>query len=650
MISKLPNRVSWKHAALACCLPGIVGQPLRGNAQEPAATLETIVVTGSRVRRIDPQMGSTTVIDEQAIEERNDSNVLDLLRDVPGVHVSLPGGRGNLGSIFIRGSEPNYGTVLVDGIQVNDPTNTRGGSFDFSTLNIDSIERIEILTAPQSSIYGSDALSGVINVITHSGTETLTAGADVEFGSQDYGRAGVRLSGPAPRGNLFSVRLGGISEGESSDPAEFQSHSLAGKFSSATGGPFDFSVYARHASTDATAFPDDSGGDRLAVLRDKDLRESRDTSFGFDTDSMLTERTNLHVGGSLFEHDEQVFSPGVAPGVRNGIPENSGDSNFSRSALTVFLTTDLSDLLQAAYGLGYQKEDGDGSTLITLAPQFVIPTSYQLDRDNLGVFGEIDYRVSRAFSVAAALRVDDTDGAGTVNTGKITLAYALPGRPARFHLTWGEGFKLPSLFALGDPLVGNPTLQSETADSWELGVNGALLGGRLQWRLAAFDQRFSNLIDFDAATFAIVNRSRVDINGLEASVDFRAADHWLLSAHATGLDIDVSDPGIQLTHRPEHTAGLRVEWTPAEAWQAYLGVHYVGHRFDSSVPTGGLTLPSYNRVDLTVNHRLRRGVALSLAIDNVTDEAFESAIGFPDPGRRVRLSVRGEFARLAQAN
>jgi len=644
---KLPSSASWKHPALACFVLGLgLAQPIPGSAQEPAADLETITVTGTRVPRSEPQIGSMTVIDEQSIEARNDSNVLDLLRDVPGVHVSLPGGRGNLGSIFIRGSEPNYGAVLLDGIQVNDPTNTRGGSFDFSTLDIDAIERIEILRAPQSSVYGSDALSGVINVITHSGSETLTAGADVELGSQDYSRAGVQLGGPSPRGGLYSVRLGGITEGDSADPAQFQSHSLSGKFASETNAPFDFSVYGRHASADATAFPDDSGGDRLAVLREKGRRETKDTSVGFDAASTITGRTSLHIAGSLFEHDEQVASPGVAPGVRNAIPENSGNSDFSRSAVNVFLTSEFNESLDAAYGIGYQKEAGTGSSLITLGPQFVLPTSYELDRDNLGVYGEIDYRASRAFSVAAALRVDDTDSAGTANTGRITLAYELPGRATRLHLTWGEGFKLPSLFALADPLVGNPTLQPETADSWELGVLSAHLDGRLQWQLAAFDQRFSNLIDFDSDTFMIVNRSRVDSGGFELSADFRASDHWLLSAHATSLDIDVLDAGIELRQRPERTGGLRLEWTPSQAWGAYVGVHYVGERFDSSVPTGGQTLPSHHSVDLTVNHQLSRSVTVSLAVDNVTDEQFEPAIGFPDLGRRVRLSIRGAFNGL----
>ena len=618
-----------------------LGQPLVTHAQAPTTALETITVTGSRVPRTDPQIGSVTIIEAQTIEARNDSNVFELLRDVPGVHVSLPGGRGNLGSIFIRGSEPNYGAVLVDGIQMNDPTNTRGGSFDFSTLNIDSIERIEILRAPQSSIYGSDALSGVINVITLSGTEAFTADVDVEVGSHDYSRAGFQLSGPAPPGGDYSVRLAGINEGDSSDPAEFQSHSFAGKYTSARDDPVRFSVYARHSSADSIAYPDDSGGERLAVNRERARRDTEDSSLGFDADVTITAATRLHVAGSLFDHDEQVFSPAVVPGIRPGIPENTGVAEFSRNALNVFFTSELNDSLRTAYGIGYQEEDGAGSSLITLGPQFVVPTSYQLDRDNLGVFGEVDYRITRQLTLDAALRIDDTESAGTVNTGKITLAYDLPGRPTRVHLSWGEGFKLPSLFALGDPLVGNPSLEAETADSWELGVRSVHREGRLQWKLAAFDQRFSNLIDFDAASFMIVNRSRVDIVGLELSADYRAGDRWLLSAHATRLNIDVLDANVRLRHRPETTGGLGVEWTPSEAWSAYLGAHYVGRRLDSSVPTGEVTLPSYHSVDLTLNHQLNQAIGLSFTIDNLTDETYEPVIGFPTLGRRIRVSVRG---------
>ena len=169
--------------------------------------------------------------------------------------------------------------------------------------------------------------------------------------------------------------------------------------------------------------------------------------------------------------------------------------------------------------------------------------------------------------------------------------------------------------------------------------------GDLQWKLAAFDQRFSNLIDFDSASFMMVNRSRVDIDGFEFSATYRAGDRWLLSAHATRLNIDVRDTNVELRQRPENTGGLGVEWTPSEVWSAYLGVHYVGRRLDSSVPTGEVTLPSYHSVDLTLNHQLNRNIDFSFAIDNLTDESFEPVIGFPTLGRRFRLSIRGTLGR-----
>ena len=638
------NPVLSEYCALAYCLLAIgLGQPMLGNTQENIPALETIMVIGTRIPRTEPQVGSVTVIDEQAIRERNDSSIFDLLRDVPGVHTSLPGGQGSLGSVFIRGSEPNYGAILVDGVQVNNPTNTRGGSFDFSSLDINSIERIEVLRAPQSSIYGSNALSGVINLITHSGSEVLTANTDVELGSHDYFHAGIQLGGPAPRGGIYNIRLDNTTE---HDSAEFKNRSFTSKFTSEIGGLLNFSIHARHSLTDSKAFPDDSGGSRLAVLREKSRREAQGTSLGFDVESTITNRTSLHISGSLFEHAEQAFSPAVISGVRSGIPENTSDTDFSRGTLNVFLSSGVTDSVHTVYGIEYQEESGSGTSLIQLEPLFMLPTSYQLDRNNLSAYGEINYTVSQNFTLGAALRIDDADSAGIVHTGKISLGYTLPNHPTRLHLTWGEGFKLPSLYSLGDPLVGNPTLEPETADSWELGMHSAQMNGRLKWEVSAFDQRFSNLIDFDAPSFMIINRPQVNTRGLEISATFQASGDWLLSTHATHLNINTHDANIQLRHRPENIGGLRLEWAPSEIWKNFLRAYYVGHRFDSSVPTGGQTLPSYHSVDLVVRRNLRQNITLSFSIDNLTNESFEPVIGFPNLGRRLRFSIRGSFRRL----
>jgi outer membrane cobalamin receptor len=614
-----------------------------GNTQENVPTLETITVIGTRIPRVEAQIGSVTVIDEQTIRERNDNNIFNLLRDVPGVHASLPGGQGSLGSVFIRGSEPNYGAILVDGVQVNNPTNTRGGSFDFSSLDINSIERIEVLRAPQSSIYGSNALSGVINLITHSGSEALTASTDVELGSHDYFRAGIQLGGPAPRGGIYNIRLNNTTE---HGLEEFKNRSFTSKFTSEIDKPFSFSIHARRSLTESKAFPDDSGGSRLAVLREKNHREAQGTSLGFDAESIITNSTSLHISGSLFEHAEQAFSPAVMSGVRSGIPESTGDTDFSRASLNIFLSSRVTDSMHTIYGIEHQEESGSGTSLIQLEPPFRLPTNYQLDRNNLSAYGEINYAVNQNFTLGTALRIDDPDSTGIVHTSKISLAYTLPNHPTRLHLTWGEGFKLPSLYSLGDPLVGNPTLEPEIADSWELGIHSTQMKGRLKWEISAFDQRFSNLIDFDAPSFMIINRPQVNTHGLEISANLQVSGNWLLSTHATHLNINTHDTNIQLRHRPETIGGLRLEWSPSETWESFLRAYYVGHRFDSSVPTGGQTLPSYHSVDLILRHNLRQNVILSFALDNLTNESFEPVIGFPNLGRRLRFSIRGSFRKL----
>ncbi|MDA0790768.1 MAG: TonB-dependent receptor plug domain-containing protein [Proteobacteria bacterium] len=159
--------------------------------------MENIIVTGTRLdATVEVMPGHVTVIDRALIEQRNDASVLDLLRSVSGVHVTQLGGRGGISSVHIRGAEPNFTIVLVDGIKVNDPNNTDGGSFDFSTLNLSQIERIEIARGAQSSVYGSDGLSGIISISTRSAAEpgvviSAEAGADSLLRTSLHGNAGL---------------------------------------------------------------------------------------------------------------------------------------------------------------------------------------------------------------------------------------------------------------------------------------------------------------------------------------------------------------------------------------------------------------------------------------------------------------------------
>lgn len=630
--------MSLKFAGL--CL-FFAGASLAHAQGEPQST-ETLVVTGTRVPG--PRaIGPTTVIDAQAIEIRNDASVMDLLRDVPGLHVSAPGGRGSVGEVFLRGGEANFTSVLIDGVQVNDPTNTRGGSFDFSTLNIDDVARVEIVPGPLSSIYGSDALSGVINIITRGGGEQFRATAGAELGGSNYLRGAIGATGPVGDSGGFAVRIGALNDGDSADSQMLRSRSFTGKFESQAGSSGSFSAYARYGSANTRAFPDASGGPLLSVLRLQDKRETTDSTLGLAYVSSLNDVTELHIRTTFFEHSEDFVSQGVAAGVRDGIPPNQSDSEFFRATANLFLASGWTDKVETAFGLNYQRDTGESASLVTFSPQFQLPTRYEVSRDNVAAYAELAYAADNGFGLLASVRADDTELAGRESTARFSAHYAFANGHARLRAGWGQAFKLPSLFALSDPLVGNPELRPETAESSELGLDSTWLNGRAGVQITIFEQNFEDLIDFDFELFTTVNRSQVETDGVELSGHYELAERWRFAAHITRTDIDVIGAATQLTGRPEKRGGFELRWVLSDALEARAAWLYVGERFESSIPTGDQLLDAYDRVDLAISWRPSGAMLWRFAIDNIFDEKYQDAIGFPDFGRRARISVRAEF-------
>jgi vitamin B12 transporter len=619
--------------------------PAPSYAQSPSAALDTLVVYGSRVPTTADQPRAVTTISAETIETRNDRDVLDLLSEVPGVHVNLPGSRGNVGEVFLRGGEPNFTAVYVDGIQVNDPTNTRGGSFDFSTLNIDDIEQIEIQRGPSSSIYGSDALSGVINIVTRGGTAELTGSLNVEVGDRDYRRGGFRLSGPISESSGFSVGATAVGDGDQRSADRFDGESITAKLDLGQDKRTRTSIYARRATSDARGFPESSGGPLFAELRDHTSRNTDDSALGLALVSDVSANTSLHLSAATYDHQERVFSPAIAPGVGGSLPANSSSSDFARQTLNMFLRTKLAEAIDMAFGVSYQNEDGDSTGEIEFSPQFLLPTAYAISRNDRSAYAEIAIQPSNRLNLTASLRTDDPESSRRETTGNLGLAYDFLDERARIRLGWGNAFKLPSLFALADPLVGNFQLRPETVDSWEIGLDVASLGGTLTWQITAFKQRFDDLIDFDFETFRTVNRSRVNARGVELSSEFTANDQLSVTFHATRTDTDVLSAAVNLRQRPDLRAGIGALWKVSDVVTAHAGWQYIGRRFDSAIPTGERELPSYSRVDVAVTWYLKSAIQINVALDNIADASYEEAIGFPAVGRQLRVSLEKTFGR-----
>lgn len=616
----------------------IVGVESDSSNEAAATQIETVTVTGTRIgANENPVNGLTTVITREMIESRADENVIDLLRGQSGVHVAQAGGRGGIASVQLRGGDPNFTLVLVDGVKVNDPTNARGGSFDFSALPLAQIERIEIIRGAQSSVYGSDGLGGVVSISTR---EPSTAGGslDVALGESGFRRTSVSLSSSLTDTSQFNVTVASEDDGDMPVGNAFSNDSLTVGYSLDDGEALSLSIRGLFSSTESEGFPDDSGGQRLSVLRELGDRETEQRAISASARYEYSEQLQLNLLVGSNKHEEVSTSPAVAPGVRDGVPASTIDSELERENMALHGVFDWSDDTQALIGLDYLREDGELIGEIELFPGFSLPQDFALDRTTTGFFSEVVHRPTERFAVNVSLRVDKADGFKEQVTGRLGVEYR--SGATRFFLSGGEGFKLPSFYALGHALVGNADLKPETSQNVEAGVEWQ--GEARQISISAFQSDYENLINFDPDVFRLVNENDVRSEGIEFTAGFNPTESSSIALNATYVDVVVEGGGA-LLQRPDWRFGLNAKWQLAEGWSASVDWIHVGDLLDSSVPTGLETVSAYNRFDVGINWRPSPAWRAYLAVDNALNKSFETAIGFPGVERRLRLGATYRF-------
>ena len=616
----------------------IVGVESETSNEAAATQIETVTVTGTRISANgNPINGLTTVITREMIESRADENVIDLLRGQSGVHVAQAGGRGGIASVQLRGGDPNFTLVLVDGVKVNDPTNSRGGSFDFSSLPLAQVERVEIIRGAQSSVYGSDGLGGVVAISTR---ESATGGGSVDMaiGESGFRRTSVSLTSSLTEISQFNVTAAFEDDGDMPVGNAFSNDSLTVAYGLNDGEALSLSVRGLLSSTESQAFPDDSGGQRLSVLRELGDRETDQRALSVSARYQHSEQLQFNVLVGTNKHEEISSSPAVAPGIRDGVPASTIDSELRRENMALHGVFDWSDETQASLGLDYLREEGELIGEIELFPGFSLPQDFALDRTTTGFFSEVVHRPTERFAVNVSLRVDKADGFKEQVTGRLGVEYRTG--TARFFLNGGEGFKLPSFYGLGHALVGNPDLKPETSQNVEAGVEWQ--NEARQISISAFRSDYKNLINFDPTIFRLVNENDVRSEGIELSAGFKPTESSSIAFNATYVGVGVEGGGA-LLQRPDWRFGLNAKWQLAEGWSASADWIRVGDLLDSSVPTGLETVPSYNRFDVGINWRPSPAWRAYLAVDNVLNKSFETAIGFPGIERRLRLGATYRF-------
>ncbi len=637
---------------LAVLFAGLSLAPAGLGAQEAGdtASLPEIVVTATRYPVTpDSVASSVTVLRGDDIRAQGIRLVGDALRQVPGVHMVQSGPYGAAASAFVRGGESDYVKVLVDGIPVNQP----GGFYDFASLTTDNVERIEILRGPGSVLYGSDAIAGVVQIVTRQGDGGVRLGASGEGGSFGTARWEASALGGSDRLGWSASLSRLTSDGTYDFNNDYRNTAASGRFRTRLGERTDLSLTGRYHDAKYN-FPTDFTGIPVDVNQ---FTTDETAAFGLDVGHRFSEVVEGRVllGRSDIETSYQnpidPPGPGFASDDRTSTDRSSADAR-------VQLTLPRGIRGLAGASVESQRQDVTGA--------------FRESRRNWGLYTEATFLPVSGLQITAGGRLDENEKFGSFWTYRATaLAFASP--TTKLRTSVGTGFKEPGFFENFDSpfSVGNPDLRPERSFSVEGGVEQDLAQGAASVGVTVFAQRFRDLIQFTFVTPTpggpnYFNVASANANGIEAVVGVRPRGPVRGSVSYTRIWSEVTDAGFdsgdaatfvegeRLLRRPSDALSLRVETAVADRARLGAMLSWVGTRDDIRFgqfpePSQRVKLPSYTTLDLsgtlTVLHSRSRvpGLDLTARVENLFDERYEQVVGFPARGRGIFVGVSSQI-------
>ena len=591
----------------------------------------SVSVTANRTIMPAESLGSSLdVIDRTEIESSQTRQAGDLLRNLAGVAFQQSGAQG-LANFFVRGGETDYNKVLIDGVPINPP----GDAYDFAHLTTDNIERVEVVRGPQSALFGSDAMTSVVQIFTRNGLTSPEVDLAVEGGSFNT----LRQSG-AVRGNVrgvdFSNTFSRLDTDNVAENNDYRNASYFGNFGYTPGTDQSLRLTISHGSvrggTPGPTAPGFTSFDPTGSMH----RQEKTVGIGYDF--LIGARVTQHVAYRFHDLDQTFFGsfgPFVVNGTRHRA-EYRGDLFLGRAGTL-------------SYGVDFDREKGDvGQTART--------------RDNYGYYLQQQIEPAPGFHVTAGVRIDDNDSFGTVASPRLGLSYLLvnpasgPIGSGRLRFTAGRGIKEPRFlesFSESPFFLGNPNLESERSRSWEIGWEQGFGSDRVVGDVTWFDNRFRNLIQLVAGgggNSQYQNIGLTTTRGLELRWRVRLG-HFHANANYTRLAGKVVEsssasfpfrPGDPLLRRPDHSGDFRLSWIDDRFMVAWNS-RFVGHRADSDFFSHFPPLESNERYtvsDAAVTVKITPRVSAFVFIKNAFDRSYQEVLGFLALGRAVNVGTR----------
>lgn len=610
-------------------------------------TLDEISVAATGVPTPTAQVGSSvTVLTERTLEQQQRRTVPDALQQVPGLNVVQTGGPGGQTSVFIRGANSNHTKVLIDGIDATDPSNGNG-SFDFGQLLTDDLARIEVLRGPQSGLYGSDAIGGVVSFTTKRGEGPARASLRLEGGSFGTFSQSGRISG-SENGFDYSVSVSHfraaatpvtppdlVPFGRPIHPNFYDNETVSAKFGYQFTDTFRINSVTRFINSrllltgdDFSTFPAAPAAFRseAAVQQVFTRNEAEWTPFAGFHNILAINYSNL------FNRQQGPLDPLATPDATTGLGERTrfeyrGDYLLSPGNIVLF---------------GAQRDE---ESLFTSSPGSV-PDSLRARNGSTAGYGEVQLTpFDRAFLVAN-LRHDENDQFGPATTFRVAPSYILPFTDTRLKGSVGTGFKAPTLSQLYQSFpafnfFANPNLRPEESLGYDAGFEQPL-GDRVLVGATYYRNDFTNLINTNASFTSNENVGKAVSYGAEAFVSVRFSETLSGRVDYTNTVTKNEITNQELLRRPRHKGSATAFWNPLPGLTfsgtvIVLGSFVDGNR-DFSVPR--LKNPGFNLVNLAVNYDVSETVSVFGRIDNLFDRRYENPTGFLGPGLAVYGGVR----------
>ena len=629
---------------------GAVGPGKDGGAVPLQEPLATIVVTATRTPiRLAEATSSVTVIGDAEIEARQAHEVLDVLREVPGLDVVRTGSRGAATQIFIRGADADQTLVLIDGVEVNSVTL---GQFDFGNLTTDNVERVEVLRGSGGTLYGSQAVGGVVNIITRRGRGAPRTSVTGQGGSGSTGLGAVSSSGAVGRLGYSIAGSYLDTQGFRPENDDYSNGTAALRLDYDVSEQAAARLFFRYTNADLGLF----NSNNFLAAPDPNARMSIEAYLlKGEWEQEIVPDLEIRLAGS-YVHEAETFRD----------PPDAAETSLTTSDIpTGIVTGEIQAnhywrrIATTTIGLEVKQQMADVRSDV-LDPAFELRSRFDESRWNVAGYAQEQLRLlDGALIGIAGVRVDGNEDFGTEVSPGVSLGYEVPRLPLRLKASYAEGFKAPTFNDLFFPDFGNPDLEAETSREFDVGLVASGWDERALLEVTGFDRDVENLIEGavqEDGTFRAENRGDAHVRGVEVAPRVRL---WqdpevTIGGSYTRLFRVDTDP---LLRRPKHRGAVvlgvagRDLLRPSSRYEVRLAIDVVGDRPDVNPGAGFATdtNPAYVRIDLAAAYTFERvfgggaDVALLARVENAADKQYAEALGFRAPPVNVLAGVRVSF-------